>query len=1634
MGVTQLWQILAPVEQHLTLSSLAGQTLAVDLSIWVCENQCVKQMQGVVSKPYLRNLFFRISHLTQLGVKLVFVIEGSAPELKWDTMIKRQQSRFPGRQGKQPPQRPAGKQTRRNFNSWLKECCELLEILGIPYIQSKGEAEALCALLNASGLVDGCLTNDGDAFLYGATTVYRNFTMNSKDPHVDMYRVNDIQTKLGIDRGGLIALGLLIGCDFVPKGVPGIGIANAVRLLQSLQGQDVLIRLQSWSTMSERDCVDQAEILARRKAIQLPDFPQIKVIDEFLVAKDRCPSRLPEWKRPVPAKLQEFALIKLEWPVEYTMEKVLPLITLWDMQDLSHSKNPSVHQHLKPHRIVKTRIRQGEPCYEVEWIKPVTDTVYDGSFYITIEAQDLFSKCYPDVVKAFITQSAETKKKPKAKKKKKKAEAPPIEPPSLDNLSFQFEKVNLGKVASQLQESVKDLHPSFSEYDETALTTKAKQPRHLTLSPNSKKSGTKGENSEIRKPVAIPISQPEETVTKSGRGTEESSVVPLSQRVKLRLQNKHHGNNKENQDKKDKMSKMVLNDQKFNVLKSPGADLSSMGSLLEDIQNLSLKEAENFRHKSKEKTTSPSLSKLRCESSRHVVSMKQTTSMNVSTRKMSTMKEIQKMSSPLTEVICSPMTYMKHQGALGDSFEIQRSPYYIENPFAAAKLKTEKTIDISSPGFFSRPDPKTAPEEIDKRCAAERLIEKIESGISQVGTDDRVSTNHVMSSQKKTVPKSVPGGEELTVDSLMSILNNSSSGKLSGTPQQLGKEKISSQANQTTANQSVLGLETSLGQFGDFQIQHSLLNSLCSSLVQALTPKGVSMTRDEYDKLLNTLNEIDSDEDDNLDENSMNENNVLQDEVVCNIDFSELEKASTSFKNLNQKLLLRPIQIDDEDVMSKLSKSARKKLRRRERKREQELENLAQLQNMSHCKGKTKSSGSGQQTHRDSVKTNCSEKIVNDGFKKTDKRKKVNENSVHNLLHTTKSAGKANSKMRCSTKTNVSKTENSPCANTVESKLSRPEEMKENNDQSEVIVESDPKLKKKRKKKKVKKASSVIDISADNSILEVGSCAEYLKKALENNQKKLSENRITKASPFMDVSADDTLLELEGLSCKVTGEELDSDLETKLKKKKRISKEKMCKEYGANMAKAIQIEPVLSINNMVTDELGDVKSENSHVCECGEKGKAESEENKVTVKAIEVDEVVEIKLEEDRNEEFLVEKICSDALNMQSTEESALSNAKTREILNEDARVIKLQENNSAANFPVRELEHSEKARESSNCDSDMKKVSETKHESGKTVHGLVDTAFDIDKADTSDEGLKNEKDNAEINCVCNTIENDSSICLDNEKNLVPEVVCSAKDKDEESENGEVAKVLETLNTYHMEPSDRDVEVLDKNTSHVFEKDVLDKISLDTLVLNVEDDASDTVRSGEDDANGIVKSDEDCEKIFSGMVDNTESRREKVENGKTVCEFSGQSLKIGVENISKKMLDTVRSNASDNDSYMLDVTNGVDTCTDNIVEENGEYITKFQSIVNGKVRVDNLDSSEENMEKCSLNGNGYLENSNENGTEICKSEKTNVDEAWRDNVMKPEVFQSPACLADRLKLKLRKTSTKNVLDAFTNGK
>ncbi|NWV57007.1 GEN endonuclease, partial [Daphoenositta chrysoptera] len=496
MGVTHLWQILEPVRQPVNLSSLRGKTLAVDLSLWVCEAQTVKKMVGVVTKPHLRNLFFRFSFFTSMGIKLVFVMEGEAPRLKADTMSKRNEMRYG------PSKQVGAARTGRSlFKAMLKECLELLECLGVPWVQAAGEAEAMCAYLNAKGHVDGCITNDGDVFLYGAQTVYRNFAMNAKDPHLDCYTMSSIKEKLGCDRESLIGLAVLLGCDYLPKGVPGVGKEQALKLIETLRGQNLLQRFEQWKGQFQYDdnpplvvkrvvhcsechhpgsykehehngckfcetvrcckpsdsqhccpCawhqlerVKQANAVEdsiRRKAKSCEGFPFSEVIQEFLVNKNKVVN-IKECQRPNLLSFQMFASEKMEWTKHYACKKLLAVLTHYDM--IQRKSGYIDSKQLQAIRIVKTRIKNGIPCFEVEWQKPEHYVDPEDEpvelFVVTVEEESLFQAAYPDVVSLYQVEKAEVLQK-KQKKRKDRPEGKEL-PNSYDEVTNLLSQINL---------------------------------------------------------------------------------------------------------------------------------------------------------------------------------------------------------------------------------------------------------------------------------------------------------------------------------------------------------------------------------------------------------------------------------------------------------------------------------------------------------------------------------------------------------------------------------------------------------------------------------------------------------------------------------------------------------------------------------------------------------------------------------------------------------------------------------------------------------------------------------------------------------------------------------------------------------------------------------------------------------------------------------------------------------------------------------------------------------------------------------------------------------------------------------------------------------------------------------------
>lgn len=84
MGVKDLWQLLAPVGRRVSIETLEGKVLAIDMSIWL--TQFIKAMRDeegkMVKNAHLIGTLRRILKLLYNRIRPVFVFDGSTPALK----------------------------------------------------------------------------------------------------------------------------------------------------------------------------------------------------------------------------------------------------------------------------------------------------------------------------------------------------------------------------------------------------------------------------------------------------------------------------------------------------------------------------------------------------------------------------------------------------------------------------------------------------------------------------------------------------------------------------------------------------------------------------------------------------------------------------------------------------------------------------------------------------------------------------------------------------------------------------------------------------------------------------------------------------------------------------------------------------------------------------------------------------------------------------------------------------------------------------------------------------------------------------------------------------------------------------------------------------------------------------------------------------------------------------------------------------------------------------------------------------------------------------------------------------------------------------------------------------------------
>ncbi|RNA31809.1 DNA repair complementing XP-G cells [Brachionus plicatilis] len=203
----------------------------------------------------------------------------------------------------------------------------LLQLFGLPYIQSPGEAEAQCAFLDYTSQTDGSITEDSDVWLFGGKKVYKNFF--GTDQFIDFYSDSVIKSQIGLDREALIDIALLVGSDYT-EGVENVGIVKAVEILNEFEGNGLekLKNLKEWQKTTKN--LSKKSIPKIRQAflkLNLSEsFPSEVVYNAYINPDiDKSTDEF-SWSMPDLDSIRKFLIKKMNWSMKKIDDDLLPIM------------------------------------------------------------------------------------------------------------------------------------------------------------------------------------------------------------------------------------------------------------------------------------------------------------------------------------------------------------------------------------------------------------------------------------------------------------------------------------------------------------------------------------------------------------------------------------------------------------------------------------------------------------------------------------------------------------------------------------------------------------------------------------------------------------------------------------------------------------------------------------------------------------------------------------------------------------------------------------------------------------------------------------------------------------------------------------------------------------------------------------------------------------------------------------------------------------------------------------------------------------------------------------------------------------------------------------------------------------
>ena len=200
---------------------------------------------------HLSGLFYRTINIMEAGIKPVYVFDGKPPELKAKEIQQRMSIREEARRKYEEALASGDLETARRYaqlsakltNDMVDDAKRLLDAMGVPWVQAPSEGEAQAAYIAYRGDAWAAASQDYDALLFGAPRLVRNLTISGKRklPRRDVYveikpeviELNTLLKLLRISREQLIDIAILLGTDYNPDGVKGVGPKTALTLIRT---------------------------------------------------------------------------------------------------------------------------------------------------------------------------------------------------------------------------------------------------------------------------------------------------------------------------------------------------------------------------------------------------------------------------------------------------------------------------------------------------------------------------------------------------------------------------------------------------------------------------------------------------------------------------------------------------------------------------------------------------------------------------------------------------------------------------------------------------------------------------------------------------------------------------------------------------------------------------------------------------------------------------------------------------------------------------------------------------------------------------------------------------------------------------------------------------------------------------------------------------------------------------------------------------------------------------------------------------------------------------------------------------------------------------------------------------------